>query len=68
MPWTGRSFAEKHNHKLKGAAANKAAHIATAMVNRGVPEGEAIATANARAERKPKSSEDRMKSRYGGGK
>ena len=54
MPWpTGKSFAAKHNHKLKGAAATKAAKIATAMVNRGVPEGEAIATANARAERKP---------------
>jgi len=53
MPWpTGKSFAQKHNHSLKGAAANKAARIATAMVNRGVPEGEAIATANARAKKK----------------
>ncbi len=47
MPWpTGRDFAPKHNKKLKGAAATKAAKVATAMVNRGVPEGEAIATAN----------------------
>jgi uncharacterized protein YdaT len=47
MPWpTGKSFASKHNHKLSGPAATKAAHIATAMVNKGVPEGEAIATAN----------------------
>lgn len=47
MPWkTGRSFASAHNHKLRGLAATKAAHVATAMVNRGVPEGEAIATAN----------------------
>lgn len=53
MPWpTGKSFASKHNHKLKGTAADKAARIATAMVSRGVPEGEAIATANARAEGK----------------
>lgn len=51
MPWpTGKSFASKHNHSLKGKAATKAAKIATAMVNRGVPEGEAIATANKRAE------------------
>ena len=56
MPWpTGASFARKHNKKLKGAAANKAARIATAMVNAGEPEGLSIATANARAEgKKPK--------------
>lgn len=49
MPWTGKSFAQKHNHKLKGKAAEKAATQATAMVNAGVPEGEAIATANKHA-------------------
>lgn len=49
MPWTAASFREKHNHKLKGAAASKAASMATAMVKAGVPEGEAIATANKRA-------------------
>lgn len=50
MPWpTGSGFAKKHNHKLKGAAAQKAADMATAMVKAGVPEGEAIATANKRA-------------------
>ena len=49
MPWpTGGSFARAHNRKLTGAAAQKAADIATAMVRRGVPEGEAIATANKR--------------------
>lgn len=52
MPWTGASFARKHNHKLKGAKASKAARIATAMVRAGEPEGLAIATANARAEGK----------------
>lgn len=52
MPWTAKSFASKHNKKLKGAQATKAAKIATAMVGRGVNEGEAIATANARAEGK----------------
>lgn len=47
MPWpTGRSFAAAHNKKLKGVAATKAAHVATAMVDRGIPEGEAIATGN----------------------
>lgn len=56
MPWTGKSFAAKHNHKLKGAAATKAAKVATAMVERGVPEGEAIATANARAKGAPRKS------------
>ena len=56
MPWTGKTFAAKHNHKLKGAAATKAAHIATAMVKSGAPEGMAIATANARAEGKPRKS------------
>lgn len=53
MPWTGQSFASKHNHKLKGAAAAKAAHQADAMLRAGVPEGEAIATANKHAERAP---------------
>lgn len=47
MPWpTGKSFAEKHNKKLHGEAAETAASQATAMVEKGVPEGEAIATAN----------------------
>lgn len=63
MPWTAKSFAKKHNHKLKGKAATKAAKIATAMVERGVPEGEAIATANARAEGKGPSK--RQKALYG---
>lgn len=52
MPWTGKSFAAKHNHKLSGAGAAKAARIATGMVKAGEPEGLAIATANARAEGK----------------
>jgi hypothetical protein len=41
MPWTGSQFASKHNHRLKGRAASKAAAQATAMVKAGVPEGEA---------------------------
>ena len=46
MPWDAKSFAARHNHKLHGEAASKAAAQATAMVKAGVPEGEAIATAN----------------------
>lgn len=51
MPWTAKSFASRHNKKLKGAAAAKAASMANAMLRAGVPEGEAIATANKRANR-----------------
>lgn len=46
MPWDARSFSARHNKKLHGKAASKAAEMATAMVREGVPEGEAIATAN----------------------
>lgn len=47
MPWdSGKQFAGKHNKKLKGAAANKAKNVANAMIEKGLPEGEAIATAN----------------------
>lgn len=53
MPWTGKSFRSKHNHKLSSAQANKAAKQANAMLRSGVPEGVAIATANKHAERKP---------------
>lgn len=49
MPWTGAEFARKHNQGLKGAAANKAAKQATAVLRSGVPEGEAIAIANKHA-------------------
>ncbi len=52
MPWpTGKGFAGKHNKKLKGGAADTAARQATAMVNKGVPEGIAIATANKTGDR-----------------
>ncbi len=50
MPWTGETFAAKHNHKLRGPIAAKAAEIADAMLKRGVPEGEVIATANKRGD------------------
>ena len=47
MPYkSGAEFARKHNKKLKGGAADKAAKIATAMEKSGAPIGVAIATAN----------------------
>lgn len=47
MPWkSGAAFASRHNKKLKGAAATTAKKQAEAMIKSGVPEGEAIATAN----------------------
>lgn len=46
MPWTAKEFASKHNKKLKGAPAKKAAQMASAMVRGGTDEGIAIATAN----------------------
>lgn len=49
MPFTGKSFASRHNKKLHGAVAAKAAAQANAMMRSGVPEGEAIATANKHA-------------------
>jgi len=49
MPWTGTEFASRHNRKLKGGAATRAAHQANAMLKSGVPEGIAIATANKQA-------------------
>ena len=52
MPFTGKQFAERHNHKLTGARADKAAAQANAMLKAGVPEGEAIATANKQANRR----------------
>ena len=54
MPWTGTQFASRHNKKLSGANAGKAAAQANAMLKAGVPEGEAIATANKQANKRLK--------------
>lgn len=56
MPWNAKSFTAKHNKKLHGNAASKAAAQATAMVKNGVPEGIAIATANKTGDRAMKKS------------
>jgi uncharacterized protein YdaT len=64
MPWpTGKGFAKKHNKKLSGHAAQKAADMASAMVREGTDEGVAIATANKYGNKL--SREARMKRRYG---
>lgn len=61
MPWrTGEAFANKHNKRLKGEAAQKAADQATALVNKGMPEGESIAIANKTGDRLA----DRASQRY----
>jgi hypothetical protein len=46
MPWTAKSFKSRHNKKATPSQAKAAAAQATAMVNSGVDEGIAIATAN----------------------
>lgn len=46
MPWSGKSFGERHNHALHGEAASKAASIANAILKRTGDEGLSIATAN----------------------
>lgn len=63
MPWGAKEFAEKHNRKLTGQAAKKAAEQATAMVKAGVPEGEAIATANKEGDRLKEKAERRYRAR-----
>lgn len=52
MPWTGPQFRAKHNKSLSASEAKHAAQQASAMLKNGVPEGEAIATANKYAHRK----------------
>lgn len=54
MPWDGKSFASRHNHKLSGKSAAKAAAQANALLRSGVPEGEAIAIANKHAGKRSK--------------
>jgi uncharacterized protein YdaT len=48
MPWTGKSFAEKHNKSLDKGEAASAAKQASAIVEKGGDEGVAIAVANKR--------------------
>ena len=63
MPWTGAQFKAKHNHRLSLEEALKAAEVANAMMRKGVPEGEAIRTANKRAKSGSSSLADVVNSR-----
>jgi uncharacterized protein YdaT len=63
MPWTGTSFAEKHNHRLKGRAAKEAAKVATGLVNKGMDEGKAIRIANAQGDKLQASADHRYRNR-----
>jgi uncharacterized protein YdaT len=48
MPWTGKEFASKHNKKLSGEQANKAAKIANAILRETGDDGKAIRIANSK--------------------
>lgn len=52
MPWTANSFRDRHNRGLSDEQAAKAARIANKLLDKGLPEGEAIATANKLAGKK----------------
>lgn len=54
MPWTAESFRKRHNKGLTLGQADRAARIANALLEEGLGEGEAIATANARVVGKPR--------------
>lgn len=60
MPWTGKSFAEKHNKKLKGAAADRAAAIANALLRDGKKDGDAVRIANSQAKKFKKSRAEKL--------
>lgn len=55
MPWNAEEFKNKHNKKLSGIQAKKAADIANAVLKRTGDEGQAVRVANAQV-RKGKSS------------
>jgi len=71
MPWPGTSF-KKHNKSLTDSEAKSAGKQATAMLDAGVPEGEAIATANKRINKLRKRGAisdkqyNKLASKYGG--
>ena len=48
MPWTWQEFASRHNKKLKGPRAAKAASIANAILEKTGDEGKAIRIANSK--------------------
>ena len=60
MPWSGSTFSKRHNKKLRGARANKAARVANAILRKSGDEGKAIRIANAMA-RKGKRKRSRVR-------
>jgi uncharacterized protein YdaT len=48
MPWTGKEFASKHNKKLSGERANKAARMANAILRETGDDGKAIRIVNSK--------------------
>ena len=54
MPWTGKSYREKHNKKLSPEQSKKAAEMANAMLREGMDEGKAIRIANAAVKKRRK--------------
>ena len=52
MPWTAKSFREKHNKALTPSQADKAAKIANAVLQKTGDEAYAIMTANAKVKGK----------------
>jgi len=52
MPWTAATFRAKHNKKLSGTQASKAARVADAILAKTGDEGKAIRIANWMAKKK----------------
>jgi len=62
MPWTGKTFSERHNKKLHGKAAEKAAAQANAILEKTGDEGLALAVANKNA--KKRTHKDKISTMY----
>jgi uncharacterized protein YdaT len=52
MPWDAKSFAARHNKRLSGDRAGKAARVASAILRETGDEGKAIRIANAQAKKR----------------
>ena len=46
MPWSAKTFKQRHSHSLTGAQARRASRQANAILRSGASEKVAIATAN----------------------
>jgi len=54
MPWSVKSFKEKHNKKLSKVEAQVAADIANAILRETGDEGKAVRIANSKVKRRKK--------------